>query len=85
MHFGSPTDSWDPCGRGKPSYIQYIIRQGKAKLSIIELTSVFHHLPSVGPKQLFAFWNKSDDIQKAETLGGAKKAARKLSKSSFND
>ena len=30
----------------KPSYVKYIIRQGEAKLRILELTSVFHHLPS---------------------------------------
>ena len=54
MHFGSPSDSWDGCGKAKPSYVQYIIRQGEAKLRILELTSVFHHLPSVGPKQLCA-------------------------------
>ena len=54
MHFGSPSDSLDPCGKVKPSYIQYIIRQGEAELRILELTSVFHHHPSVGPKQLCA-------------------------------
>ena len=54
MHFGSPSDSWDRCGKVKPSDVQYIIRQGKAKLCILELTSVFHHLSSVGPKQLCA-------------------------------
>ena len=52
VHFGSPLDSWDRCGKAKPSYAQYIIRQGEAELQILELTSVFHHLPSVGPKQL---------------------------------
>ena len=38
------------------SYIHYIIiRQGKAKLCcILKLTSVFHHFPSVSPKQLCA-------------------------------
>ena len=54
MHFGSPLDSWDPCGKAKPSYVQYIIRQGKAELCILELTQVFHHFPSIGPKQLCA-------------------------------
>ena len=29
---------------------QGFIRQGKAKLRLSELTSVFYHLPSVGPK-----------------------------------
>ena len=51
-HFGSPSDSWDPCIKAKLSYVHYIIRQGKAELRILELTSVFHHLPSVGPNQL---------------------------------
>ena len=54
MHFGSPSDSWDPCGKAKLSNVQYIIRQGEATLCILELTSVFHHFPSVGPKQLYA-------------------------------
>ena len=54
MHFGSPSDSWYPCGRARPSYIHYIIRRGEAKLRILELSSVFHHLPSAGPKQLCA-------------------------------
>ena len=39
---------------GKLSHEQYIIRQGKAELRILELTSVFHHLPSVDPKQMCA-------------------------------
>ena len=54
MHFGSPSDSWNPCGKAKPSHVQYIIRQGEAELHILELTLVFHHLFSVGPKQLCA-------------------------------
>ena len=54
MHFGSPSHSWDQCGKSKLSYVQYIIWQGEAKLRILELTSVFHPLPSVGPKQLCA-------------------------------
>ena len=54
MHFGSPSDSWDPCGKAKPSHLHYIVKRGKAKLCILELTAVFHHLPSVGPKQLCA-------------------------------
>ena len=54
MHFGSPSDSWHQCGKAKLSYAQYIIRQGKAELHILELTLVFHHLPSVSPKQLCA-------------------------------
>jgi len=54
MHFGSPSDSWDPCGKAKQGYVQYVIRQGKGKLHILELTQVFHHLPRIGPKQLCA-------------------------------
>ena len=55
MHFGSPLDSWDlPCGKAKRSYAKYIIRQGAAKLHILELTSVFHHLPCVSPQKLCA-------------------------------
>ena len=52
MHFESPSDSWDQCGKAKPNYVQYIIRQGEAKLCLLELTSVFHHFPRIGPKQL---------------------------------
>ena len=54
MHFGSPSDSRDPCSKAKMSYVKYIIRQGKAKLHILELSSLFHHLHSVGAKQLCA-------------------------------
>ena len=53
-HFGSTSDTWDPCNKVKLSYVHYIIRQGKVDLRILELTLVFHHLPSVGPKQLCA-------------------------------
>ena len=38
----------------RASYIHHIIRQGKAELRISDPISVFHHLPSVGPKQLCA-------------------------------
>ena len=34
--------------------VRYIIRQDKTQLRILELTSVFHHLHSVGSKQLRA-------------------------------
>ena len=54
MHFGSPSDYLDPFNKAKLSYVQYIIMQGEAELRILELTSVFHHLPNVGPKQLCA-------------------------------
>ena len=52
MYFGSPLDFWDLCGKADLSYVCYIIRQGKAKQLVLELTPVFHHLLSVGPKQL---------------------------------
>ena len=52
MHIGSTSDSWDPCDKAKPSYVHYIIEQGQAKLRILELTSVFHHLPIACPKHL---------------------------------
>ena len=54
MYFGSPSNSWVPCGKAKASYVFYIIRRGEAELLISKLTSVLHHLPSVGPKQFCA-------------------------------
>ena len=54
MHSWSPPDPWGPRDEEKPSYIHYNIRREEAKLCILKLTSVFHHLPSVGPKQLCA-------------------------------
>ena len=54
LHFRSPSDSWNQCGKAKLSYVQYIIRRGEAELRLLELTLVFHHLPNVGPKQLCA-------------------------------
>ena len=54
MHFWSPLDPCGPRSKAKPSYVHYIIRQGKAELLISEITSVFYHLPSVIPKQLCA-------------------------------
>ena len=54
MHFGSPSDSWDPCRKATLSHVQCIIRQGEAELRILELTSVFHYLPRVGQRQLCA-------------------------------
>ena len=38
----------------KLSYVNYNIRQGEAKLHLLKLTSVYHHLPRVSPKQLCA-------------------------------
>ena len=54
MHSGSPFDPLSLKDKEKPIYTYYIIRQGKAKLQTSKLTSVFHHLPSVTPKQLCA-------------------------------
>ena len=51
MHFGSPSDCGNPFSKAKPSNVQYIIGRGEAKLRVLELTSVVHHLPSVGSKQ----------------------------------
>ena len=52
MHFGSPSDTWDQWRKVKLSYVHYIIGQGGAELGILEVSSVFQFLPSVGPKQL---------------------------------
>ena len=54
MHSWSPPDLWGPWDEEKLSYIHYDIRREEAKLCILKITSVFHHLPSVGPKQLCA-------------------------------
>ena len=54
MHSWSPPDPWGPRDEEKPSYIHYKIRREEAKLRILKLASVFHHLSSVGPKQLCA-------------------------------
>ena len=53
MDSGSPSDPWDLRGKAKLSYVHDKI--GKvAKLWSFKLILVFHHLPSVGPKQLCA-------------------------------
>ena len=54
MHVGLPSDTLDPFSKVKLNYVYYIVRQGEAELHILELTSVFHQLLSVGPKQLCA-------------------------------
>ena len=43
-----------PWGEVKLSYVNYNTSQGEAKLRILKLTSVVHHLSRVGPKQLCA-------------------------------
>ena len=52
MHSWAPPDPWGPWDEEKPSYIHYNIRREEAKQRILKLASVFHHIPSVGPKQL---------------------------------
>ena len=54
MHSWTPPDPWGPLDEGKPSYIHYKIRREEAKQRILKLASVFHHIPSVGSKQLCA-------------------------------
>ena len=54
MHSWAPPDQWGPWDEEKLSYIHYNIRREEAKQCIIKVASVFHHLPSVGPKQLCA-------------------------------
>ena len=54
IHSWSPPDPLSPWDEEKASYIHYNIRREGAKLRILKLASVFHHLPSVGPKQLCA-------------------------------
>ena len=49
-----PSDFWDQCCKAESNYVQYIVGRGEVELRLLELTSVFHHLPSVGPKQLCA-------------------------------
>ena len=54
IHSWSPTDPLGPRDKEKVRYIHFDIRREEAKLRILKLASVFHHLPSVGPKQLCA-------------------------------
>ena len=54
MHSWLLPDPWNPRDEEKPNYIHYDIRREEAKQCIIKVASVFHHLPSVGPKQLCA-------------------------------
>ena len=54
IHSWSPPDPLVPWDKEKASYIHYDIKREEAKLRILKLASAFHHLPSVGPKQLCA-------------------------------
>ena len=55
MHFGQPhTLGGHEERRSQASYIKLLSRQGEAELRLLRLTSVFHHLSSVSPKQLCA-------------------------------
>ena len=55
IHSGLSSDPWGPLRESKLIYEYYNIDgQGKDKLHISKLNVVFHHLPSVGSKQLGA-------------------------------
>ena len=54
VHSWSPPDPLGPRDKEKTSYIHFDIRREEANLRILKLASVFHHLPSFGPKQLCA-------------------------------
>ena len=54
IHSWSPPDPLGPRDNEKARYVHFDIRREEAKLRILKLTSVFHHLPSFGPKQLCA-------------------------------
>ena len=49
--------------KAKASYVHDNTRGGKAKLGLSKLTSVFHHLPRVGPKQLSALLSSTTDYK----------------------
>ena len=55
VHFGSPSDTWNPCGnKAELRTLHYqFVRQGEAELRVLKITSVFHHLSSFHPKQLY--------------------------------
>ena len=65
--FRLPLEPFGPSGKVKLSYVHYNIRQGEAKLHILKLTSLFHHLPRVGPKQLCA-WAHLESTREAVTF-----------------
>ena len=54
MHSGSSSDPWGPCSKQKLRSMHYDISWVEANLRLAKLTSVFHHLPNVGPKQFCA-------------------------------
>ena len=54
IHSWSPPDPLGPRDNEKARYAHFDIRREEAKLRILKLASVFHHLPSFGPKQLGA-------------------------------
>ena len=54
IHSWSPPDPLGPRDKEKARYVHFDIRREEAKLLILKLASVFHHLPSFGPKQLCA-------------------------------
>ena len=54
IHSWSPPDPLGPRDKEKVKYIHFNIRREEAKLCILKLATVFHHLSSVSPKQLYA-------------------------------
>ena len=54
IHSWAPPDPWGPWDEEELSYIHYDIRREEAKQGILKLASMFHHLSSIGPKQLCA-------------------------------
>ena len=53
-HSWSPPDPLGPRDKEKVRYLHFDIRREEAKLRILKIASVFHHLSSFGPKQLSA-------------------------------
>ena len=51
IHSWSPPDPLGPRDKEKVKYIHFNIRREEAKLRILKLASVFHHLSCVGPMQ----------------------------------
>ena len=45
IHCWSSLDPWGPWGKAISSYIHNFILQGRVKLRILKLASVFHHIP----------------------------------------
>ena len=57
IHFGSPSDSWNPCGKAKLSPVLYTTRQGEPELRILEtrLKTLQSYMPGKAvPKEIIA-------------------------------